>query len=234
MDNQQSLISITELLKNSWEIYKERFKVFIGIISIPIFIYILMGIYSVFINKIPFFISLPLIFTWIIIVIIVGFWSSLALIFAIKDRKENIGIKESFKRGKPILIPFAWVSFLTAIVLFGGFLLFIIPGIIFTIWFLFAPYILVSEGTKGMKALFRSKDLVRGKWFQVFWRIIIIFIVFIIFFSIISRFLKDFSFISGIITFLISPFLTVYYFLLYEDLKRIKNFSEGNTVIKNQ
>ncbi|NBS42022.1 hypothetical protein EBS80_05200, partial [bacterium] len=39
--------------------------------------------------------------------------------------------------------PFAWVSFLQGIVSLGGFLLLIVPGIVFAVWFAYAQQVLL-------------------------------------------------------------------------------------------
>jgi hypothetical protein len=55
-----------------------------------------------------------------------------------------------------------WVSLLTFLAVAGGFILLIIPGIIFYVRFLFGPTVVVVEGTKGTQAMRRSWRLVKG------------------------------------------------------------------------
>jgi len=55
----------------------------------------------------------------------------------------------------------------------GGFLLLIIPGIIFFIWFGFAPYVCIIEGIGSTSALKRSKQLVKGNWWYVLWALLV-------------------------------------------------------------
>jgi hypothetical protein len=49
----------------------------------------------------------------------------------------------------------------------GGFILLIIPGIIFSVWFAFTPAVVVLEGIGGRAALRRSRALARGHFFRI-------------------------------------------------------------------
>lgn len=60
-----------------------------------------------------------------------------------------------------------WVSFLTFLVIGGGFLLLIIPAIIFYVRFLFGPTAVVVEGTKGRQAMKRSWRLAKGRSWKI-------------------------------------------------------------------
>jgi len=59
------------------------------------------------------------------------------------------------------------------LIILGGTLLFIIPGIIFSLWFMFAPYrVILSENKEKTKEVFSySKKLVIGRWWAAFWRV---------------------------------------------------------------
>ena len=56
-------------------------------------------------------------------------------------------------RGKSGIWQFFWISLLRGWAVLGGLILFIIPGIIFSIWFSLSLYILVAEGLKGTSAI---------------------------------------------------------------------------------
>ena len=61
-----------------------------------------------------------------------------------------------------------WVTILGAFVAFLGFLLLIVPGVYLYICFAVAIPVLLTEGVKGRKALGRSRQLVRGRWWGTF------------------------------------------------------------------
>ena len=180
--NQIMLSSVKTLLDQSWEIYKKRFGVFLGIIFLPIIVFLLLGIFLILMTILldldgltvlvlfasPLGLGIMLILTFVSFV--GGLWSQTSLLCAIKDREENIGIKESYRRGWSKIISYFWISFLSGIIISGGLFLFFVPGLIFFIWFGLASFVFISENKKGWSALMASKEYVRGNWLAVFWR----------------------------------------------------------------
>jgi len=104
------------------------------------------------------------------------------------------------------------------VILVGGILL-IIPGIIFYIYFEFSFFVFVGEGIKGAKALSRSKELVKGYWWQVFLREIVIMIVLFVSAWAIGQ-IPVIGFFLGLV--LATPFVIIFSYLIYKDLKQIK------------
>ncbi len=108
------------------------------------------------------------------------FWVATAYFTALRDADENTGIKENLKRARPLIGSFLVVGLLTQLVALGGFVLLIIPGIIFMVWYCFAPMIMVAEGKKGRAALAQSKAYVAGRWWKVFGRIVLLNLIYIV------------------------------------------------------
>ncbi len=241
MENQNQFVSsqtsslpgFGKLLKNTCQIFKQRFWTFVGILALPFFvslglIYILPSVY--FLPATALFIKILLVIISVIFLIIISAWSYVALLFAIKQRETGIGIRECFKKGWRKIISFIWISFLEVIIVFGGFLLLIIPGIIFSIWFSLAKYILVSEDQRGMKALLKSKQLIKGNWWPVAWRFLLMGLIMTIISSILlygGNYILTFWEIStgkklglgDISSFVLSPFMVIFGYLIYEGLK---------------
>jgi len=224
---------VENLLKRAFSVYKARLGTFVGIV----FFSFILGIFtSLLSNIIPGFVGTLFSFIVRIASIFINFWISAALIFAIKNREEKIGIVESLGRAWQKIFSFAWVSILVGFITAGGYGLFIIPGIIFSVWFVFSTYVLVSEDLRGMNAIFRSKQLVAGYWWKVLWRFfiigVIVFVPIILFFGVfVLGLLLNFNHPVLIILLILSvvlfslfipPFIAVFIFLLYEDLKKQK------------
>lgn len=227
-----SLLGLGELLKQTFQIYKSRIGVFLGIavisflaslLFIPFFLLLLFfGLSFVVFYK---SLSIVLLLFIILIIIVLGvavfianLWASIALLYAVKERDQKIGIKESFAKAWHKILSYWWISILVGLITMLGFLLLIIPGIIFSIWFSLAAYVLVSEDLKGMKALSRSKQLIKGYWWKIFWRFLVLgFVVFL--FVFITGFIP---FIRNIIYILTMPFSVIFSFLIYENLKQLK------------
>lgn len=217
------LLGAKELLKNSWQIYKKRFSTFmlislVSLVTLPLY----------FVNPTAFLVIFPLVILWALIAIFLGLWQMPAMLYAVKDRDQNIGFKESFKRGLSKIWPYLGTEALAGLAVLGGTILLVIPGIIFAIWFTFSSYLVVSENLSGKAALSRSKQLVKGSFWAVLGRSAFIgLIVFIA--SLIFGFIFSFVFGEGmenvgtlISSILISPLATIYIFLIYEELKKIK------------
>lgn len=240
------LPGIGDLLERTFQLYKDKFWTLVGIMLPPFLLgWVGMGIWWLLsllgvITKISlentsglilllFLILFGLIF--FVILIIAGIWSQIALLYAIKEREQDIGIKEAFRRGWHKIISYYWVSILSIFMVLGGFLLFFIPGIILAIWFSLALYILIAEDKKGTNALFRSKQLVSGKWWTVFWRQLLISLM-IMGAGMIISFIPWGRNLAGLFT---APFVHVFGFLLYQDLKRFKKdplFEPSKTATK--
>lgn len=68
------------------------------------------------------------------------------------------------------VLPFLLVGLLQALVVFGGLLLLIIPGIVFAVWYGFAPIAAAVDGQNGLPALSASRRLSLGRFWAVAWR----------------------------------------------------------------
>jgi len=249
MINQQNTTNYTSslpgtfvLLANAIQIFKNRWKTLCGILLISCLISLLFG--AVFAGGI-FLISSLLkdmalaylsIFSilgllLILVVIYILTWSQVALITAIQD--SSIGVKESFSRAKSKIISFMWLGFIIGLIVSGGFLLLLIPGIIFSVWFSLAVFILVAENIKGLSAVLKSKEYVKGYFWPVFGRSLMFMLLYIILFiglSIVSLILIFIPFLGVILNFLlylivpfiITPISILYIYLIYSSLKNIK------------
>jgi|SRR3989344_1343186 len=223
MVSQKIMVPIENLFKESFEIYKNSFWSFIKLAfigSIGFIVVIPFGIawavamlFSGFWFSFPFFLVF---FVVLLAVILVCFWIQVSLLFLIKNRAKKPTLKDSLREGWNHLLPLIWIYFLTGLVSFLGFLLLIIPGIIFTTWFLFSRYVFVVEGKRGTQALVASRNLVKGHWWPVFFRLLLI--------GLLPLVISWIPFAGGIINlFFTMPFSLIYFYLIYENLKAIKS-----------
>jgi len=228
--NKQPLLGLVSLSKKSWEIFVAHPVLFLGIFA-PAFII------SVFSNYFPlnFWRGLFVGGVWI--------WATLALLYAIKERDQGISVIQALKKGTGGFLPFVWLTILALFISGGGFLLFIVPGILLGIWFFFAQYVFVDGKEKGMNALLRSKDLVSGYTWQVFLRLFVLVLVSVIVFISSTLFLEMLDigrplfpsdpeivaqpfFVGDTIIdslgLIPSIFFTIFGFVLYENIKQVK------------
>ncbi len=224
-------LEISGLFKRTWAVYKSRFRILIGIAVWIVIGSFLLGLFAGFLVLIKkgtlpehFNPSRDILFFSVIFIIglMLTFWSTIALLLAVHERGQKIGIIDSFRKTWTKLLSYIWISILVGLCLLGGTILLIIPGIIFFVWFSFSTYVLVAEDIKRKQALARSKMLVKGHWWKVFWILIIFNTV-----EYIILYFSGFTPVVGgvlpsIFGILIIPFLVIFFFLVYEDLKKLK------------
>jgi hypothetical protein len=149
------------------------------------------------------------------IVILLSVWMQVAMMYVVKERNNPMGVKQALSAGWSKISSFVWIGFLSCLAVLGGFILFIIPGIIFSIWFCMSTYVFVAEGVVGTKALSQSKQLVSGNWWGVLGRFFVA--------GLIMMVVSWIPFVGSIANLLfITPFFVIYSYLMYEDLKRLK------------
>ncbi len=115
---------------------------------------------------------LPLVTTFLLSAVLAVILLSWATIGATRAylagaRGQKLGLGEALSMPVKTLMRSVWTGLLAGIVIFLGFLFFIVPGIIFLVWFLLVPYVFVDEGLSGTAALRRSRELVRGHWWEM-------------------------------------------------------------------
>jgi len=118
----------------------------------------------------------------------------------------------------------------------GGWVLFIIPGIILMILLYMAPYVYTQEGLRGMNALLRSRELVRDHWWALAGRLLLVFLMLLGIFIVVGIILgllgAGFTGYAktDLITSIIEPFFSAFFTLillrvnmdLYRILARVK------------
>lgn len=235
-----SLSSAPVILGQAWSIYKQRLGTFLGVMLAPMIIvavFLAISPNGWFFKTSSFFSKftiggvspiIPLAILFFIAITISQTWGQIALLYAIKYNQERIGVIESYRRGWKKIFSYWWVSLLVGFIALGGFLLFIVPGIIFTIWFSLALFVLITEDLKGMNALLKSKEYVKGKFGSVAWRLlfmgalslIISLVPTLIFYFVKIPYGLDISkFIIGLF---LTPLVITYSFLVYSNLKAMK------------
>jgi len=230
MENQQ-LLKPTALLSHTWKIYKTKFWTLLGIIFLPTILSL-----TVTANTYPHLYSalsqsLPLMGLYGL-ELFISLWAGVALIYAIE---EKIGIIESYRRSWKKIISFLYI-YILYIVIIGASSLLIVPGIIFSVWFSFWFFVLVGENIKGMDALMKSKYYVQGRWWSVFWRLVLILSPSLLLGAVGTLGKADNNSFTGfdcllfLLLGVIGPFITVYLFLIYKNLKETR----GTVEFKNK
>lgn len=113
--------------------------------------------------------------------------------------------------------------------LFFPAIFFIILGIVFFVWFFLSIYVFLFEEKKGMSALFGSKQLVKGSFWQILWRFLVfgfvsITIIYLLVFLLIwlNINLSIISAITYFLTWITIPLFLIYGMLIYKNLQEIQ------------
>jgi hypothetical protein len=179
---------IGELLSNAFSLFKERFvgsfllTLFPGVIIFLVslvfgVLYAILsgGIMSLLNNSngivTGVLIGVGLLVVFIAIVIM-QIWSSIALLYSLLS-VNKISFIQSFKDSWKYVRRFWWISALEMLIIFGGSIFLLIPGIILGIWFSFSQFVLIDEDIKGMAALQTSREYVRGYGWSIFARMLL-------------------------------------------------------------
>jgi len=222
--------SVDFLMKETAKIFNLYKKPLLIISSIPVlFNLVLLGFDKLFlliINQT----TAPLYWTIIIglINLFIQLWFGSALIYFVTLQDNKVNLKQIILERLSNLRGFIWVSTSITVSTIIGFVLLIIPGIVFSNWFIFSPYIFFEEKIGGINSLKQSHYYVKGYLLAVIWRTIIICIsvsaIYLFIGTIItSAGLKILSLpLSIIITILLKPIPIVFFYILYQRLKETK------------
>ena len=135
-----------------------------------------------------------------------------AITMAIID--EDLGVRAALGLGIQRFASFLWVFLLVGFILSGGYLVFFIPGVIFTVWFIFAQFILAEEDLRGMEALLKSRAYVQGHFWGVLGRLAVV--------AVASGMLSAIPLLGLLFALFAGPFTLIYYHEVYRDLVAIK------------
>jgi len=105
--------------------------------------------------------------------VVVSLWIGIRLILAVlrlDEGKAPADPQADSAKAWSLFGPVLWLGALQALIIFGGMVLLIIPGIYLAIALSFGQMFLVEQNVRGLKALAASRDLVRGRWWAVLWR----------------------------------------------------------------
>jgi hypothetical protein len=244
MKKTEKIIKSFDLIKESWFIYKKNLLKFIevfvyGLIgAIPMFgILLASGIYIGYLaDKAPLLVNIILgVITFLAFVVSLYF----AIIYSIQAKVASILLlknnftpaKENFKSAKSYIVKFLSVSILTVVLVIAWGFAFIIPALIFAIYYGFATYIVVLEDKRPFSAIESSYDLARGYFWPIFGRLALISVVGLILYSFISAPISSmdengtpsmiYSIFVNVIWAVLSPYFIIYFYKIYESLKNV-------------
>ncbi|MEK7665861.1 MAG: hypothetical protein AAB337_03215 [Patescibacteria group bacterium] len=167
-----ALASVTELLILSFLLYRRSAGVLIGYSS---WLLLPLATSYVILVAIPSgTVSSVLLVLVNIILFVLSIWISVALMIVTANfiLGQQITSDHVAQTAKKHLWPAIIVIVLVTIIKLIGFLLLLIPGIIVSVWYAFAQAEVVLDGKRWLDALSASRDLSRGRFWNVLWRLL--------------------------------------------------------------
>lgn len=229
-----SLSGPIKLIKQSLEIFfrSENFVYFLKIYAALIFFAALFlaqstllagfNVQSLSLSSVESFIAS---YGWIVgvgvlvnlIYLFFSFWVSAAGICAVDNviTGRSVDFKETMVYSWRKLWKFSLLSILVGLIIGAGFLLLIVPGILFMVWFRFSSFEFMTKNVSIKEAISNSKKLISGKFWKVFGRLI----VFELFGACIQIILSFIPLgIGSLLAPMALPLMILPFFLLYREL----------------
>ncbi len=163
-------IDIGSVISRTFSIYADQASVLLPAAAV---VFVVVGVISALLVVIA-----PVLAILAFIVILVGttlFTGMVVeLVADVQDGRRDATVGQLLNAATPVLGQLILVGILAGIGIAIGFVLIIVPGLILiTIWSVAAP-VVVLENPGGLKALGRSRELVKGNGWQVFGVIVVL------------------------------------------------------------
>jgi hypothetical protein len=231
------LLPVLKLWKESFHMYTRHLPLYLGLFYFPLIIalialsiafavwYWIAQVYSASMFLLPIIVVILISMTMVLIYT--------TLYFVIANHETRYRFYEIYKKSTPSIPSLLWIGVLSFLIIFGGFLLLFIPGVLVSVWIAFSGFVYFKDQKKGFQAVKQSREYVRGYWWPVFCRLvllwIVLFIVNVLVHSILKSVAPDTLYMAYqkmfdlLVSSFATPFTLVYLSLIYKNLRTIKN-----------
>jgi hypothetical protein len=183
----------------------------------------------------------------ILIVSLVGFGlamgiihglNQIAVMLFVKHENKKLGVFEAYSRAINKFLPYLLTMALSMLIIWGGTIFFVIPGILFCIWILLAPMVVIFDNQSGFQALLKSREYIKNRFLGIIWRYICFFLVigglgglFGVLTNQISAMINSqqnlvYAVVTNFVSILLTPFMFVYSSHVFMALKQSKTEKE--------
>jgi hypothetical protein len=152
------------------------------------------------------------------------FVSTIMLIIEI-DRGWTLSYGDALREAFASLFPLLIVALLMSLAVIGGFLLFVVPGVIACVWFGFAQIATVITKKRGWKALGYSRMLVSGRFLTILWY----FFATTVLVSLCSAVVNLVPLVGPFLGALATPFLLIFTIRVYRSLVMLKGSAKESS-----
>lgn len=250
-----------ELIREAWDIFRPRILKWVGIELVPIAM-LLLSLVVIALPVVAFVfkligdlqsgnlfrgenygLGLLLLLVFVLIGSVIQVWGRVAIVKAAMEKEA--GIIEIYKKSWNKILRFWWVAVLSGLVMAGGLVLLIVPGIILAGWFSIVPYIVVAENVGGLEALVKAREYVRGLWWPVVGRLVVAWGALIVVTVVLERI---FGILAGdnstlqliaalaqmVVSLLVGPLAVIYGYVVYRNVREVKGEIDVGAKIKER
>jgi hypothetical protein len=155
-------MEIGELLDEAFDLYKRNFRLFFGI---TVVLYLPLGVLAVAVPNDP---------GWLVVQYVAGSVAGAittgALVFAALERLlgRHTTIAAAYRFGLRRCLRLISAEIVAGLAMSAGLILFIVPGIIVSLWFMLMAPVVVVENRGGVGALERARKIAAGNLWRIF------------------------------------------------------------------
>ncbi len=176
--NQESkkIYSLDEIFSRAWNVFTKNFQLFLLISFLAYLPVVFIGLFNQNVLRLSGSFAVMMLFSMFLLMFFMSILKAIAVIYITEKGFYNKSIdfrlllKQSLSKWSSVF----FVDLVTVVFVFGLTLLFIVPGIIYAIYWSFAVCATVLRDKTGTNALKYSKNLVKGRWWTVFGYFLII------------------------------------------------------------
>lgn len=151
--------AISAIIKKAWALFKKEWITIYAVQLVPFIVGLAYNYYYSFIE--PEMIA-PVALAYLLFQFVASLLVIKALILVVRGKKVDAQVFENIL---PVTAKYIGLIFLYMLIILGGFLLLILPGIYFMLMFMFAPYLVIDKNMGPIEALKASKKITKGiKW----------------------------------------------------------------------
>lgn len=172
MNEIKKTIGAMDLISQAWHLYRKNFDTFLP----PMVILALFAVLGVAIDTLQYPFKPTIDVIVMVLLLLASIWLNVVFIKitdkVLSGEKVDINLiyKESYARSPR----YFWVEVVYTLIVLGGSILLIVPGLIFATWFFFSRVIVIlgDRSKKINEILTESKELFRGRFGNTLWRLI--------------------------------------------------------------
>lgn len=171
MPKSKPLVPPLAFVAESLQLYRENFALFAGLVAWLLVPYILQVLSPLVPDAL---LAGGFSFLASAVLLVLSVWMTVVLFLLSRSiiARTAVDLPRAQADAWRLMMPLVLVALLETLVVAGGLVLLVIPGLVFSVWYGFAQLAAIFDGKRGFEALTFSKRLVAGRFWSVVWRLV--------------------------------------------------------------